>query len=134
MIGAAMCRCGKTKLMAQSMCDECWNHTIGSKDSQCYHGRPILSCPECQGRGNVKCKGENIMEYKGELGHVLPNEMTGVTAHHVVTELTKELPKMDEIYVVTKDKDGMWLVSSKGSIGGIAHAVMLLHEYWNEQR
>lgn len=100
-------------------------------------------CPLCYSKlenlfsvcGCRKNQPEQLMEFKGELGHVLPKtDGEAVTVHHVVTELTKELSKMDEIYVVTKDKEGEWLVSTCGDLGGVAFAIQLLQEYWSQSR
>lgn len=55
-----------------------------------------------------------------------------ITVRSVVADLCNLESEIDEIYVVIKTKDGRWVPSIAGDLGGMAFAILFLQQYWND--
>jgi hypothetical protein len=64
--------------------------------------------------------------------HLLPrqNDDGAITPHHVLTAMNAMKEHIEEIYVVTKTKDGTWEISTSGCCTGLAQASLMMQEEW----
>lgn len=54
---------------------------------------------------------------------------TEISPHAVINHLNEILPTIEEIYVVTKDKDGNWEEHHCGDLMGLTFAVLVMHKH-----